>query len=51
MNQPAANNLEQMLLEGLVSGDPTPVTPEFWEKMRQDLIERHQNRHHDHGDS
>ena len=37
------NKLEQMLLEGLESGDPIPATPEFWEKMRQDLIERNQN--------
>ncbi len=36
------NKLEQMLLEGLESGDPIPATPEFWEKMRQDLIERNQ---------
>ena len=33
------NKLEQLLLEGLESGDPIPVTPEFWEKMRQDLVE------------
>ena len=37
----ARNKLEQMLLEGLESGDPIPATPEFWEKMRQDLVERH----------
>jgi len=40
----AKTKLEQMLLEGLESGEPIPVTPEFWEKMRKDLIESHQTR-------
>jgi len=51
VSQTARNELEQMLLEGIESGDPIPVTPKFWKKMRQDLIERHQNRHHHHGNS
>ena len=51
MKQKAINKLEQLLLEGLASGDPIPATPKFWKKMRQDLIERHQNRVHDHSDS
>ena len=42
--QKARNKLEQLLLEGLESGDPIPATPEFWEKMRNELIERHQTR-------
>ena len=51
VKQKAINKLEQMLLEGLASGDPIPATPEFWKKMRQDLIELHQKRVHDHSDS
>ena len=43
MKQKAMNKLGQMLLEGLASGYPIPVTREFWEIMRKDLIERHQN--------
>ncbi len=44
MKQKAMNKLGQMLLEGLVSGYPIPVTPEFWEIMRKGLIEHHQDR-------
>ena len=33
--------LEALLLEGMNSGKPLAVTPEYWEKKRQQLIERH----------
>jgi antitoxin ParD1/3/4 len=33
--------LEALLLEGLESGDPVEVTPEFWQELRAELIERH----------
>jgi antitoxin ParD1/3/4 len=33
--------LEALLLEGLNSGKPIAVTPEYWEKKHQQLIERH----------
>jgi antitoxin ParD1/3/4 len=33
--------LEELLLEGLDSGPGIDVTPEFWEKMRSELIERY----------
>ena len=29
------------LLEGLNSGDPIEITPEYWEKKRQAIMERH----------
>ena len=33
--------LESLLLKGLNSGKPIAVTPKYWEKKRQQLIERH----------
>jgi len=33
--------LELMFLEGIESGDPIPVTPEFWEQRRKRIIERY----------
>jgi antitoxin ParD1/3/4 len=33
--------LEALLLRGLESGAPVEVTPEFWERKRQDLLARH----------
>jgi antitoxin ParD1/3/4 len=36
-----AERLEALLLEGLNSGEPVAVTPQYWEKKRQQLIERH----------
>ena len=33
--------LEAMLLEGLQSGEPVKVTPEYWEKKRAALMARH----------
>ncbi len=38
--QAAQQRLEMALLEGLESGEPIPVTPEFWEKRRRVLEER-----------
>jgi antitoxin ParD1/3/4 len=32
--------LEAMLLESLQSGDAIEVTPEYWEKKRQGLLQR-----------
>lgn len=33
--------LESLLLEGLNSGQPIEVTPEYWEKKRLQLTERY----------
>lgn len=35
---------DQLLLEGLRSGEPVEVTPEFWVKKRLALVERHQKK-------
>jgi antitoxin ParD1/3/4 len=40
----AEDKLEALLLEGLNSGDPIEVTPEYWERKRQQLTKRHQQR-------
>lgn len=37
----AQEDLERKLVAGLDSGDPIDVTPEYWEKKRRDLLERH----------
>jgi antitoxin ParD1/3/4 len=37
----AEEKLEALLIEGLDSGPPIEVTPEFWEKKRAALLERH----------
>ena len=36
----AQERLEQLLIEGLDSGDPIPVTPEFWASLRGDVQRR-----------
>lgn len=36
----AEERLERLLLEGLESGAPIEVTPEYWEKKRQELLKR-----------
>jgi len=36
--------LEALLLEGLNSGEPIEVTPEFWERKRVEFLERHRAR-------
>jgi antitoxin ParD1/3/4 len=37
----AEDKLNALLLEGLNSGQPIEVTPEYWEKKRIQLLERH----------
>jgi len=37
----AQEDLEKKLIQGLDSGDPIEITPEFWEKKRRELVERH----------
>lgn len=37
----AEDRLEELLLEGLQSGDPIEITPQYWEKKRKQLISRH----------
>ncbi len=36
--------LEALLLEGLASGDPIPVTKEFWTELRAEAVRRVQAR-------
>ena len=38
--QAAKEQLEALLLEGLDSGEPIEVTPEFWQERRQELKRR-----------
>jgi antitoxin ParD1/3/4 len=38
--QRAESRLQALLLEGLESGGDIPVTPEFWENLRRDLMAR-----------
>ena len=33
--------LEALLIEGLDSGDPVEITPEFWKELRAELRERY----------
>jgi len=33
--------LEALLIQGLESGEPVEVTPEFWERKRKELVARH----------
>ena len=33
--------LEALLIQGLESGAPIEVSPEFWERKRQELLARH----------
>jgi hypothetical protein len=35
LEQRIREEIDQKLLEGLESGDPIEVTPEFWEALRQ----------------
>ena len=39
--QRTEDKLETLLLEGLESGEPIEITPEFWENKRKRLVERH----------
>ena len=40
----AEEKLEALLLESLNSGKPIKITPEYWEKKRQQLIKRHNSK-------
>lgn len=40
----AEQKLEALLLEGLNSGEPIEITPEYWERKRTELIERHKRK-------
>lgn len=40
----AAEKLEALLLEGLNSGEPIDIAPEYWERKRTQLIERHRSK-------
>jgi antitoxin ParD1/3/4 len=42
--QRAAQKLEALLLAGLNSGDPIEITPEYWERKRAQLVERHKQK-------
>lgn len=36
--------VEAKLIEGLESGEPIPVTKEYWEQKRAKLLKRHQRK-------
>jgi antitoxin ParD1/3/4 len=36
----AEEKLDALLLEGIQSGQPVPITPEYWESRKQRLVER-----------
>ena len=40
----AQEKLETLLLEGLQSGKPIEITPEYWETKRRQLLERRHRR-------
>ena len=46
----AKDKLEALLLEGLNSGDPIEITPEYWEEKRRQLIQRHNRKARAHGE-
>ena len=37
----AEERIDALLLEGVNSGDPVTVTPEYWEEKKRRLVERH----------
>jgi len=39
-SEQAQRRLEELLLEGLASGDASEITPEFWDSKRRDFLER-----------
>ncbi len=39
-NRRAAQELEALLLDGLKSGDPIQISPEYWETKRKQLVKR-----------
>lgn len=40
----AEEKLEALLIEGLNSGEPVETTPEYWERKRVQLVDRHGQR-------
>ena len=40
----AKEKLEELLIEGLESGEPIVVTEEYWEKKRHELALRHRKK-------
>ncbi|HZS44696.1 MAG TPA: type II toxin-antitoxin system ParD family antitoxin [Blastocatellia bacterium] len=36
--------LEELLVEGLESGEPIEVTPEYWRKKRSALLSKHKSK-------
>lgn len=40
----AEEKLDALLLEGLNSGEPIEIAPEYWAKKRSQLIERHKRK-------
>jgi len=42
--QRAEEKLEQLLLEGLHSGEPLEITAEYWENKRRQLMERYSHK-------
>jgi antitoxin ParD1/3/4 len=40
----AQEALDDLILEGLDSGDPIPADTEFWAERRSDLVKRHELR-------
>jgi antitoxin ParD1/3/4 len=40
----AKEKLEELLIEGLESGEPMVVTEDYWEKKRQELADRHKKK-------
>jgi hypothetical protein len=40
MESMATARLETLLLEGLASGDPIPVTKEFWADLKAEAVRR-----------
>jgi antitoxin ParD1/3/4 len=39
----AQQHIEALLLDGLNSGDPIPVTPKYWKTLREELTEEIKN--------
>ena len=40
----AQEKLESFLLEGINSGEPIEITPEYWKEKRRKLMERHKGK-------
>jgi len=36
--------LDRKLLDGLASGKPIDITPEYWEKKRRELVKKHRRK-------